>query len=138
MRKPREAVSVRIDAESYKYLKLFAESYGLSITDALAAIIREHEHADPMTFKILHVIAPFGPGRPGIGDEIYDVNVDGASDPICEGPTFEAASEALANLRKENGYDPRRFKLQKEIEVVDLRDEPLPPVKRSFPGERVN
>lgn len=40
---------------------------------------------------------------------------------ICEGPTKEAALAALVNFRKENGYGAHRFKLQKEVEVVDIR-----------------
>lgn len=114
MRKSREAVSVRVDAAVHKYLKLFANSHSQSITKALASVVRDRELAEPMTFKIVRVIVPDA--------EQYDVKVNGDGDGVCFRPTMEAAIEALADLRKKNGYDTRRFKLQPEIEVLDLRE----------------
>lgn len=114
MCKHREANSVRVDAAAYKYLKLYANSHRQSITNALASVVRECEKAEPMTFQIVRVIVPDA--------EQYDVKVNGLGDTVCSRPTMEAAMEALAELRKKNGYDARRFKLQPEIEVLDLRD----------------
>lgn len=121
MRKRKEAVSVRVGAEEYKYLKLRAHSHGQSITDAFASLVRKREKAEPMTFKIVRAIGP-GPW------EQYSVTADGG-DEVCLGETLDAALEELGKFRVENGYDARRFRLQEEIEVVDLRDPLLPPVK---------
>ena len=117
MRKRKEAVSVRVDANSYKCLKLLALSYGQSITAALASMVREYEHDNPMTFtfKITRVIDPDG------GEQI-DLTVNGGES-IWFGPTVEGAIDALAAFRKEHGYSLRRFKLQKEIEVLDFSGE---------------
>jgi hypothetical protein len=116
MRKHKEAVSVRVDGEAYKYLKLMAHSYGQSITDPIASLVREREHKKPLTFRFVCSIC--GPDDPNE----YAVTVGSGGDPLWLGPTFEGAREALAKLRKEHGYNPRRFKLQKGMEVLDFRD----------------
>jgi hypothetical protein len=131
MYKSREAVSVRVDVETKKYVELFARKRNLSLTEALASIVREREYAEPMTFKMCRCISDFiginetnedvSKREDGYGYENYDVSVDGAPDAFCAGPTKEAALVALANFRKENGYCAHRFKLQKEVEVVDIR-----------------
>jgi hypothetical protein len=131
MHKSREAVSVRVDVETKKYVELFAIKRNLSLTDALASIVRERECAEPMTFKMCRCISDFiginetiedvTKREDGYGYENYSVSVDGAPDAFCAGPTKEAALVALVNFRKENGYGAYRFKLQKEVEVVDIR-----------------
>jgi hypothetical protein len=131
MYKSREAVSVRVDVETKKYVELFARKRNLSLTEALASIVREREYAEPMTFKMCRCISDFiginetnedvSKREDGYGYENYDVSVDGAPDAFCAGPTKEAALVALANFRKENGYCAYRFKLQQEVEVVDIR-----------------
>jgi hypothetical protein len=48
MRKPREAVSVRVDAKSYKYLKLLAETNDWSITETIKVVCQTLEHMRPL------------------------------------------------------------------------------------------
>lgn len=88
MRKSTEAVSVRVDVDTKKYVELFAVKRNLSLTDALASIVREQEYAEPMTFKICRCISDFiGVNQTiedvramddGDGYENYSVSVDGA------------------------------------------------------------
>jgi hypothetical protein len=116
MRKSREAVSVRVDVETYKYLTLFAETHRMPITDALARVVREREEQEPMSFVLALKRGPNGV-------DMYDVAMAGCPwSVVCFGKTESAALGALAEYRKENGYDPRRFKLQKEMEIVDLNE----------------
>jgi hypothetical protein len=48
MRKPREAVSVRVDAESYKYLKLLAEANDWSITETIKVTCQTLQQLRPL------------------------------------------------------------------------------------------
>jgi hypothetical protein len=115
MRKDREeAFNVSVDAEDYKYLRLLALSNGQSITGAIASLVREREDAEPLTFKIIRVI-----GRDG---EMYDVTVNGKGTQVCFSNKLDFAIRGLAEFRKKHGYDDRRFKLENEVEVLDLSD----------------
>jgi hypothetical protein len=115
MRKPREAVSVRVDAEDYKYLKLLAYNNGCqSIAETISTVIKQCEQASPMGFCIWKVIR-------NDGSETYDVNLpDGY--PVGFGDSVAGALEQLTYFRNKYGCtDERRFKLEKEIAVLDLR-----------------
>jgi hypothetical protein len=48
MRKSREAVSVRIDTESHKYLKLLAEHNGWSITETVKVVCQSLQQLSPL------------------------------------------------------------------------------------------
>jgi hypothetical protein len=109
-----KTVSVRVDVEDYKYLKLLALSSGQPITNAITSLVREREDAEPMSFKIVNVIGPDG--------EMYDVTVNGKGTQVCFSNTMDVAMTGLADFRKKHGYDVKRFKLESEMEVLDLRD----------------
>jgi hypothetical protein len=112
MRKSRKTVSVRVDAEDYKYLKLAAKYEDVSIADVIGGAVRMYGASNRLRFRIFHLIGP-GP------IESYEVGVGGGESDderlICEVATLKAAQKALAEYRKEHGYDPRRFPLEKEL-----------------------
>jgi len=112
MRKTREVVSVRVGADAFKYLPVLARAKGQTKTDALASLIKEHEQAEPLTFKIVRVIGPNG--------EMYDVTVNGNT--FAWSNALEGAMEALAQFRKKHDCDAQRFPLDSEMGVLDLRD----------------
>jgi hypothetical protein len=120
MRKSRKAMSVRVDAEDYKYLQLLALSTEQTIAGAISAAIKQLEQAKPITFRILKIIQ-------NDGSERYDVTLPyggytGHTWSVWYGPSLAGALELLTAFRNEHGYtDERRFALEKEIEVLDLR-----------------
>jgi hypothetical protein len=118
MRKPRKTMSVRVDAEEYKYLKLLALSTEQTIAGAISTAIKQLEQAKPITFIILKIFD-------NDGSETYDVTLaygDHTWLIWCDSSLADAL-EWLTAFRNEHGYDERRFKLEKEISVLDLRFE---------------
>src|ERR1700678_2942716 len=121
MSKSRETVSVRVDAEDYKYLKLLAAGNFQSIAGAISTAIKQCEKADPITFQIWKLIRNDASERYYVG---FCVGGNLLEDMIGESSSLSGALGLLDVYRNEHGYiDCRRFKLEKEIEVFDLRFE---------------
>jgi hypothetical protein len=118
MPKSRKTVSVRVDAEDYKYLKLRALSNCRTIAGAIASVVKQCEKSDPISFEIRKIIHKNS-------SEQYCVRVNVQEyDYFCESASLAGALGLLDAYRNEHGYtDYRRFKLEKEIEVFDLRFE---------------
>ena len=63
-----KTVSVRVDAEDYKYLQLLAHSNEQTIADAISNVIKQFEQAKPIGFCIWKIIH-------NDGSETYDVTL---------------------------------------------------------------
>ena len=115
MRKQEKAVSVRVDAATYAYLRATGMMEGLSITSSLAKIVQAHEdHVGPVQFRIERWLENDG--------DWYVVALGFAN---MQYPTLPDAKRALDGLRSDNGLCARRFPLCPEITVKDYRDPPL-------------
>jgi hypothetical protein len=116
MPKSRKTVSVRVDAEDYKYLKLLALSNCRTIAGAIASVVKQCEKYDPIIFDIWKIVHKNS-------SEQYCIRVN-VQDYFCESASLAGALWLLDDYRNEHGYiDYRRFKLEKEIEIFDLRFE---------------
>lgn len=117
MRKPRKTMSVRVDAEEYKYLRLLAHSNEQTIADAISNVIKQFEQAKPIGFCIWKIIH-------NDGSETYDVTLPYGGYIIVAADSLEDALKEITAFRNKHGYtDARRFKLEKEITILDLRFE---------------
>jgi hypothetical protein len=117
MRKSRKTVSARVDAEDYKYLQLLALSTEQTISGAISTAIKKLEQTKPITFSIFKIIHHDG-------SEAYDVILPYGGYIICGADSLEDALQAITAFRNKQGYtDERRFKLEKEITLMDLRFE---------------
>ena len=115
MRVPKKAVSVRVDAESYSYLRAKYLVEGLSITDTLAGIVRAHEkQAAPVQFRIERWLENTG--------DNYAVLLSYCT---IECSTVSEAKRVIDEIRKEHGLCARRFPICPEVAVKDFRDPPL-------------
>lgn len=121
MSKLSRTVSVRVDAEDYKYLKLLSRGNYQSIAGAISTAIKQCEKSDPITFYICKFIHNDASERYHVGFCVRG-NVQEAT--IGVSSSLSGALELLDAYRNEHGYtDCRRFKLEKDIEVFDLRFE---------------
>jgi hypothetical protein len=111
-----ETVSVRVDAEDYKYLELLSLSKCRTIAVAISTAIKQYEKAYPIIFQIWKII-----DKNSSEQYCVRVNVQEA-DYFCESASLAGALGLLDAYRNEHGYtDLGRFALEKEIEVFDLR-----------------
>jgi hypothetical protein len=121
MSKSKETVSVRVDAEDYKYLKLLAAGNLHSIAGAISTAIKQCEKAEPITFNICKFIHN---NASELHYVFFSVGGNLQEHRIGKSSSLSGALGLLDTYRNENGYtDCRRFKLEKEIEVFDLRFE---------------